>query len=226
MNTTKNINLSSYIEHTLLKPDTVQSQIIKLCEEAMKFCFKGVCVNSHFVPLAHSLLKNSSSLLVSVIGFPLGACLSKAKAVEAQLAQECGAQEIDMVINIGAVKDNLWSFVSEDIRTVTKAVSIPVKVILETGFLTNDEIVAACKSAEDGGALFVKTCTGFAPGAATVEHVKLMRASVSSHIQVKASGGIKTPEQAMALIAAGASRLGTSSGVQLVTNQVISPQSY
>lgn len=226
METTKFLDLARFIDHTLLKPETTEEQIRRICSEALQYQFKGVCVNSAYVPLASSLLKNSSTLVVSVVGFPLGACLSDAKRNEALLAVQMGAQEIDMVINLGAVKDQRWKDVENDIRAVTGAVSVPVKVILETGLLNNNEIMQACKSAEAGGARFVKTCTGFATGGATVEHVQLMRASISAKIEVKASGGIKTYDQAQALINAGATRLGTSSGVQLVLGQAITPQSY
>lgn len=226
METTKILDLAPYIDHTLLKPEATQEQIKKLCEEALKYGFKGVCVNSRFVSLAQSILRGSPVLVVSVIGFPLGACLSENKRHETLLATSKGAQEIDMVINLGAIKENLWDYVEEDIRTVTQSVEIPVKVILETGLLTNEEILQACKISESAGARFVKTCSGFASGGATVEHVKMMRAAVSPRVEVKASGGIKTVEQAKALVDAGATRLGTSSGVQLVTGQSISLQSY
>jgi len=226
MVTTKILNLAPYIEHTLLKPETTSHQIENLCAEAIKYSFKGVCVNSSYVSLAASKLKGTPVLLVSVVGFPLGACLSEAKAFEAQLAANNGAQEIDMVINIGAAKEKKWNFLEQDINVVVKSVEIPVKVILETGFLDAEEIKKVCQAAESAGALFVKTCTGFSPGSATVDHVKLMRSTVSKHIGIKASGGIKTVEQAIALIEAGASRLGTSSGVQLVTNQNVPIHSY
>lgn len=226
METTKLLNLSPFIDHTLLKPETTEAQIRRLCDEALQHQFKGVCVNSHYIPLVSALLKGTGRLPVSVVGFPLGACLSEAKRRETVLAAEAGAKEIDMVINIGALKDRRWKIVEDDIRAVTTAVDLPVKVILETGLLTNEEIIEACKISEASGAKFVKTCTGFAVGSATVEHVKLMRAHVSSNVEVKASGGIKTFAQAQALIEAGATRLGTSSGVQLVTGQTVSPQSY
>lgn len=226
MVTTKILTLAPYIEHTLLKPETTRQQIENLCDDAIKYSFKGVCVNSVYVPLAVSKLKGHSILVVSVVGFPLGASLSEAKASEAQWATKSGAQEIDMVLPIGAAKEGQWGQVEKDIHTVVKSVDIPVKVILETGFLNSDEIKKACQVSESAGALFVKTCTGFAPGAATVEHIKLMRASVSPRVNVKASGGIKTLEQAVALIEAGATRLGTSSGVQLVTNQSAPLHSY
>lgn len=226
MNTTKKIQLASYIEHTLLKPEATQLQIETLCQEAITHSFKGICVNSYYVSLAQSKLKNHSIILVSVIGFPLGANISSAKAAEARLAEEHGAQEIDMVINIGAAKDHQWNIVEKDISTVTKATTIPVKVILETGLLNHEEIINTCMASEAAGAKFVKTCTGFAPGSATVEHVKLMRQSVSAAIQVKASGGIKSYAQAVTLIEAGATRLGTSSGVQLINEQTVSPNSY
>jgi deoxyribose-phosphate aldolase len=226
METTKILNLAQYIDHTLLKPEATSLQINSLCQEALEYKFKGVCVNSKFVSFASSLLQNSGILTISVVGFPLGACLTKVKIDEAVLAESYGANELDMVLSVGAIKDGLWDYVEQDIQAVTKAVSIPVKVILETGLLENDEIVKACKIAEIAGAKFVKTCTGFAVGGATVEHIKLMRNAVSGAIQVKASGGIKSLGQAEALIAAGATRLGTSSGVQLVSGEKIASQSY
>lgn len=225
-NSTEKLNLASYIEHTLLKPEATTSQIELLCEDALKHSFKGVCVNSSYVSLAASKLKGSATLVVSVIGFPLGCGLSEAKAFEAELAAKNGAQEIDMVLHIGAVKEGRWSFIEQDIQMVTQAVNIPVKVILETGFLNMEEIKRACQVSEAAGALFVKTCTGFAPGVATVDHIQLMRANVSQKLGVKASGGIKTYEQAIDLIKAGATRLGTSSGVQLVTYQNVPTHSY
>lgn len=226
MQTTKNLNLASYIEHTLLKPEATQQQIEQLCEEALKYSFKGVCVNSRFVSFVHSKLNGSAVLTVAVIGFPLGACLTDAKSHEAHLAAKTGAQELDMVINIGAIKENNWGFVEKDILAVTQSVKIPVKVILETGLLTDAEIVLACKAAETAGARFVKTSTGFGPGGATPEHIKLMHSTVSPQVGVKASGGIKSVEQAWTLIANGATRLGTSSGVQLVTGQPMNPKTY
>ena len=226
MTTTQVLNLAPYIEHTLLKPEATHRQIETLCDDALKYSFKGVCVNSCYVPLASTKLKGSKVLLVSVIGFPLGACLTEAKVFEAQLAAQHGAQEIDMVLSIGSVKEGLWDNVEKDIAAVTKSVDIPVKVILETGFLNVEEIKRACQVAESAGALFVKTCTGFAIGEASVDHIQLMRSTVSNKVNVKASGGIKTYEKAIALINAGASRLGTSSGVQLVTNQIVTSGSY
>lgn len=226
MVTTEILNLAPYIEHTFLKPEATQDQIKILCQEALEFSFKGVCVNSRFVSLAHSILRGTQTSVISVIGFPLGACLSEAKRHEALLATNKGAHELDMVINIGAIKEGLWTFVEDDIRSVCESVEIPVKVILETGLLTNDEIEMACKASENAGAKFVKTCTGFNIGTATIENIKLMRSVVSPRVEIKASGGIKTTEQAFALIAAGASRLGTSSGVQLLTGKSVANQSY
>lgn len=226
MVTTEILNLAPYIDHTLLKPEASKLQIEQLCREAIDYGFKGVCVNSRYISLANTLLGQSDVLIVSVIGFPLGACLSEAKRDEAQWAASHGADEIDMVISLGAIKDKDWKYVERDIRAVTEGVSLPVKVILETGLLTKEEIVQASKVSEAAGARFVKTCTGFAAGAATVEDVALMRATVSEMVEVKASGGIKTFEQARALILAGATRLGTSSGVQLVTGQSVAPHVY
>jgi deoxyribose-phosphate aldolase len=168
------------------------------------------------VGLVSTLLKDSNILTVSVVGFPLGACLTSIKTAEAITAVKNGAQELDMVLNIGAVKEKNWSFVESDISEVCKSTPVPVKVILETCLLTDQEIATSCKVAEAAGASYVKTSTGFSTSGATLEHIKLMRSNVSSLIGVKASGGIKNREQAFQFIQAGATRLGTSSGVFLV----------
>lgn len=226
----KKINIAPYIDQTLLKPDATTANIEALCMEALKYKFKGVCVNSRFVSLVATLLKGSDILTISVVGFPLGACATEAKVAEAILAAKNGAQELDMVINIGAVKEQNWDYVEADIRKVCECTNIPVKVILETCLLSNEEIAICCKLSEKAGAAYVKTSTGFSTGGATLEHIKLMRQNVSSLIGVKASGGIKSHEQALQFIAAGATRLGTSSGVSLLqeNSQVssVKPGSY
>lgn len=219
----KKIDLAPYIDQTLLKPEATSEQIEALCLEALQYKFKGVCVNSRFVQLASTLLKESKVLTVSVVGFPLGACLTNVKVAEALAAVKDGAQELDMVINIGAVKEKNWSYVENDIREVCNSSSVPVKVILETCLLTEQEITTSCKIAEAAGAAYVKTSTGFSTSGATLDHIKLMRANVSSLIGVKASGGIKTKEQALQFILAGATRLGTSSGIALL-KEVIEPE--
>lgn len=211
--TIKKVNLAPYIDHTLLKPEATTSDIEKLCQEAIKWNFKGVCVNSRFTALTASLLKNTEILPVTVVGFPLGACISAIKIQEAQLAYADGAKEIDMVISVGAIKEQNWRFVEEEIALICKAVPVPVKVILETCLLTDDEIVTACKISENAGAAYVKTSTGFSTGGATLHHVQLMRKNVSTLVGVKASGGVKNKIQALEFINAGATRIGTSSGI-------------
>lgn len=217
MQSTSVANLASYIDHTLLKPEATSADIRKICEEARQFQFKAVCVNSGYVPLAVEQLKGSPVLVASVVGFPLGVELSEAKARETELAVAAGAKEIDMVIRIGAIKEKNYPLAERDIQAVVKAAQgAVVKVILETGMLTSDEIREACKISEQAGAHFVKTATGFLGRGATLEDIATMKASISSRMKIKASGGIKTSEQAHAMIAAGAHRLGTSSGVALV----------
>lgn len=211
------MTLSQYIDHTLLKPEATEEQITQLCQEAMAFNFYSVCVNSMYVPLCKKLLTGSSVKVCSVVGFPLGAMSSNAKAYETKLAVDQGADEIDMVLSIGALKQGLLQYVQNDIRGVVEAASgRTVKVILETSLLTEEEKKSACKTAMDAQAHFVKTSTGFSTGGATVEDVKLMKLIVGSLLEVKASGGIKNAQQAKDMIAAGASRLGTSSGVTIV----------
>lgn len=213
-------DLAKHIEHTLLRSDATEADIRKLCSEAIQRSFFGVCVNSCYVALAKSLLKNHTPKLVSVVGFPLGTMESQAKAAETSRAIDLGADEIDMVLHVGALKEKRYDFVQRDIEIVLKACARrPLKVILETGILSHQEKILACRLSQSAGAQFVKTCTGFAPGQAEVADVELMRATVGKNMGVKASGGIKTAEKAWALIRAGADRLGTSSGVQLVTGQ-------
>jgi len=222
-----NSSLAAFIDHTLLKPEATESDVRKLCHEAIQFQFKGVCVNSRFVPLVHETLANSGVLCVAVVGFPLGAMAAEAKAFETQWARSHGADEIDMVIAIGELKLKRDDVVRADIEGVVRAAAgAPVKVILETALLDHDEIVRACQLSELAGATFVKTSTGFSTRGASLEDVKLMRASVSTKVQVKASGGIKTLEQAQEMIRAGATRLGTSSGVSLIKGQAASRGAY
>jgi deoxyribose-phosphate aldolase len=210
--------LAAVIDHTLLRPEAQESDIEKLCDEARVFGFKAVCVNPIFVHRCRSLLVGSPVLTASVVGFPLGASLARIKALEAELAARDGADEIDMVIRLDLVKAGQWLLAEADVAAVVRAVDgRVVKVILETGLLTAAQIENACRVAENAGASFVKTATGLLGRGATVEDIVLMRRSCSNHIQIKASGGVKTVEQARALIAAGASRIGTSSGVALVS---------
>ena len=215
------MELNKYIEHTLLKQDATKQDLIKLFDEAKQYNFLGVCVNSANVKLAKEYLKNSEVKVVSVVGFPLGACLSEVKAFEAEKAVKLGADEIDMVINVQSLKDKNYNYTLEDIKTVKHSCGkIPLKVIIETDLLSQDEIIKACEIIIKSGANFAKTSTGFVKNGvgAKIEDVKLMYEILkNTNVQIKASGGIKTKEQALKLIEAGAVRLGTSSGVQLIT---------
>ena len=209
--------LASYIDHTLLKPEASREQIRAVCNEAKQYHFASVCVNSCWVPLIAEELKGSGVSVCCVIGFPLGASLSSVKAFEAREAVAAGAQEIDMVINVGAVKSGGWELVKEDIVAVNAAKgTAKLKVIIETCLLTDEEKVRVCQIAKEAGADFVKTSTGFSTGGATVHDVELMRRTVGPEMGVKASGGIRTLEDALAMIEAGASRLGASAGVKII----------
>jgi deoxyribose-phosphate aldolase len=210
--------LASMIDHTLLKPDARPDQIDRLCAEAVEHGFATVCVNGAWVPRAAERVRGSDVRVDAVAGFPLGAGTAAAKAFEADDAVRGGATEIDMVINVGALTAGLDDVVSRDIDAVVAAVGDAgiVKVILETCLLDDEQKVRACGLARDAGAAFVKTSTGFASGGATLEDVALMRRTVGDALGVKASGGIRTREQALAMVRAGANRLGTSSGVQIV----------
>lgn len=208
------MKLASYIDHTLLKPSATVEDIITLCEEAVKHEFAAVCVNPIYADLAAHHLAGTGIKTAVVIGFPLGATITAIKAAEAKEAVLRKANELDMVINIGAAKAGLWEVVTEDIRQVVEAADgAIVKVIIETGLLTEEEKRQACLSVIDAGAHFVKTSTGFASTGATVEDIHLLKKIAGDKIGIKASGGIRTREQALALIAAGATRLGTSAGV-------------
>ena len=220
-----NLELAKMIDHTILKANATQSDIEKLCEEAKEYNFASVCVNPYWVPLASDLLKNSTVKVCTVIGFPLGATSSESKASETEIAILQGADEVDMVINVGAMKNNQTDIVEKDILAVVNSArktgkaqnkNITVKVILETCYLTKDEIKNACLCAKNARADFVKTSTGFGTGGATVEDVKLMKETVGSSMEVKASGGIRDYETAIKMIEAGATRLGTSSGIAIV----------
>lgn len=227
--------ISSMIDHTLLKATAGVNDIIKLCQEAKKFSFASVCVNSYYVPLCVNELKDCSVKVCTVVGFPLGACSSQAKAFEAVDAIKNGADEIDMVINVGAAKNGLFNIVEQDILAVVNASkecgktlnkNIIVKVILETCYLDDSTVVTCCQCAVRAGADFVKTSTGFGtpknsdgsdlPNGASVHHVALMRKTVGPDFGVKASGGVRTARIAMELIKAGANRIGTSNGVQII----------
>ena len=209
--------LASYIDHTLLKPEASREQIRAVCEEAKQYHFASVCVNPCWVPLIAEELKGSGVSVCCVIGFPLGASLSSVKAFEAREAVAAGAQEIDMVINVGAVKSGDWELVREDIAAVNAAKgTAKLKVIIETCLLTDEEKVRVCQIAKEVGADFVKTSTGFSTGGATVHDVELMRKTVGPEMGVKASGGVRTLADALAMIEAGASRLGASAGVKII----------
>jgi deoxyribose-phosphate aldolase len=212
-------DLAQYIDHTALKADTTKEQIVTLCDEAKEYNFYSVCVNPTWVETAAKELKGSDVDVCTVIGFPLGATTSKVKAFETTNAIENGATEIDMVINIGALKDGNDDLVEDDIRHVVEAAKgkALVKVIIETSLLTDAEKVKACDFAVAAGADFVKTSTGFSTGGATVEDIKLMRKTVGPDIGVKASGGVRDRAGALAMIEAGATRIGASSGKEIVS---------
>lgn len=215
------MELCKYIDHTLLKADGQKESIFKLCEEAKENNFASVCVNPYWVKTCSEYLYNSGVDICTVIGFPLGASTKETKAFETKNAIENGATEIDMVINIGALKDRNFDEVYEDIKGVVEnADGRIVKVIIETCLLTDEEKFVACEISEKAGASFVKTSTGFSTGGARVEDVILMRKAVSPNVQIKASGGVRSPEDFKKMIKAGATRIGTSSGVKLINGQV------
>ncbi len=206
-----------YIDNTLLKADATKEDIIKLCNESIKFNFKSVCINPSFVSLAHELLKDSEVLVCTVIGFPLGANTTETKVFETENAIKNGADEIDMVINIGWLKDKQYDNLLNEIKSIKSVCKDKIlKVIIEACLLTDEEKVKICQISEQAGADFVKTSTGFSLHGATVHDVSLMRNSVSEKVQVKASGGIKTHEQMLDMISAGATRIGTSNGTKLI----------
>lgn len=211
------MNIAKKIDHTMLKADSTKETIIRYCQEAREHGFASVCVNTCHAALVASELKGTDVKTCCVVGFPLGAMMTSAKAFEASEAVKAGASEIDMVINIGAVKDKDWDFVRDDIKAVVDA-SKPaiVKVIIETCLLTDDEKRKACQLSEEAGAAFVKTSTGFSTGGATIEDIKLMKETVGDRLQVKASGGIRTRAFTEELIAAGADRIGAGNGVILL----------
>ena len=211
---------SKYIDHTLLKATATREQIANLCAEANKYDFKSVCVNPYWVSFAHELLGGSDVLVCTVIGFPLGANTKDVKAYETTRAIADGADEVDMVINVGEAKAHNWNYVYEDIKAVVDAANgVTTKVIIETCYFTDEEKVEACQLAKLAGADFVKTSTGFSTGGATIEDIELMREAVGPIMGVKASGGARTLEAAQAFIKAGATRIGTSSGVAIMKGQ-------
>ncbi|MDQ0213928.1 deoxyribose-phosphate aldolase [Oikeobacillus pervagus] len=210
--------IAKMIDHTLLKPEVTKEQIRKLCEEAKNYRFASVCVNPTWVSYASELLENSDVKVCTVIGFPLGATTPETKAFETTNAIENGATEVDMVLNIGALKSQNDCLVEKDIKAVTAAAKgkALTKVIIETSLLTDEEKVKACELAVKCGADYVKTSTGFSTGGATVEDVQLMRQTVGPEIGVKASGGVRSVQDAKAMITAGATRIGASSGVAII----------
>lgn len=213
----KKQEIAAMIDHTLLKSFATPAQIEQLCKEAAEYHFASVCVNPAYVALAASLLKGTGVKVCTVIGFPLGANTSAVKAFEARDAIANGAEEVDMVINVGAMKAGDYELVEKDIKAVVDAADgTLVKVIIETCYLTDEEKVLACKAAAKAGADFVKTSTGFGTGGATPADVALMRSSIPDTMKVKASGGVHNYEEAMAVVEAGASRIGASAGMAIV----------
>ena len=213
-------DIAPYIDHTLLKPEATRDEVVKLAEEARKYGFATVCVNSAHVGTAARILAGSKTVAIAVVGFPLGAGLPSAKAFEAREAIRCGAREIDMVINIGALKAKDYALVHKDIALVVEASRpYPLKVILETSQLTVEEKIIGSALSKAAGAAFVKTSTGFGGGGATAEDVALMRKVVGDDVGVKASGGIRSTEDAMKMIAAGANRIGASASVAIIKGE-------
>ncbi|NBH75659.1 deoxyribose-phosphate aldolase [Rodentibacter pneumotropicus] len=208
--------LAKYIDHTALTAEKNEQDILTLCDEAIKYGFYSVCINSGYIPLAKEKLAGSDVKICTVVGFPLGANLTSVKAFETQEAIKAGANEIDMVINVGWIKSNKWQAVKDDIQAVLNACNgVPLKVILETCLLTKDEIIKACEICKEIGVAFVKTSTGFSKGGALVEDVALMK-KIVGNIGVKASGGVRDTETALAMIKAGATRIGASASISII----------
>lgn len=227
MNSLQPAALAKYIDHTLLAPDASREQIRTLCEEAMQHGFYSVCLNSAQVPYAASCLTDKNVVICAVVGFPLGAGLSDTKAFEAERAIAAGAGEIDMVLNIGWLKEGLLEAVREDIAAVHRACgAVPLKVILETCLLSDEQKVQACEICRDLGVAFVKTSTGFSRSGATAEDVALMRKTVGAGVGVKASGGVRDYPTAVKMIEAGATRLGSSSGIAIVGGATTAASDY
>ena len=215
------MKIAALIDHTALKPDTTKEQISKLCNEAIEYGFASVCVNPCYVKLSSELLKGSSIKVCTVIGFPLGAATTATKVAEASEAIENGAKEVDMVINIGALKSGDVDFVKKEIEAIVQTAKgkALVKVILETCLLTEEEKIITCKICKEAGADFVKTSTGFSTAGATIDDVKLMRSIVKPSLGVKASGGIRDYKTANAMVEAGASRIGASASVDIASQE-------
>ena len=216
------MKLAKYFDHTILNPDATKEDVLDVCKEAKDHDFFSVCVNPYYVSLVSEALKGTDVKVTSVIGFPLGASISEVKAFEAKKAIEDGANEIDMVLNIAALKNKEYDIVQKDIEAVVNACGNDalLKVIIETCLLTDAEKVKACELAKTAKADYVKTSTGFSTGGATVEDVKLMRKTVGPNLGVKASGGVRDAEKAKAVIDAGATRIGASSSVKIVMGEV------
>jgi deoxyribose-phosphate aldolase len=220
-------DLARMIDHTLLKPDAMPDEVQKLCEEARKFGFASVCINAGYVPMCARLLRGTPVRVCTVIGFPLGATASAVKAFETEQAIRDGAQEVDMVINVGMLKSGDTQYVERDIAGVVNAAKrhrVLTKVIIEAALLTDEEKVKACLLAKKAGADFVKTSTGFAKGGATAGDIALMRRVVGSSMGVKASGGVRSREDALAMVASGADRIGASASVKIVGGEHTEPQ--
>jgi len=211
------IKLNKMVDHTILKTFAQEANIETLCADAKKYDFASVCINPYNIPLAMKLLEGTAVKVCTVIGFPLGANTTKIKVAETEDAYEMGCDEFDMVINVGALKDGKYDYVRDEIKAIVEAAKgRTVKVIIETFFLTDEEKVKAVELSCEAGAHFVKTCTGFNEGIATVHDIELMRKTATPNVKVKASSGIKTYSDAMALIEVGAERLGTSSGAAIL----------
>jgi len=217
------MKIASMIDHTLLKPNATGEMIDKLCKEAKEYEFAAVCVNPYYVSRAKKYLDGTKVKVATVIGFPLGANTKEVKALETEDAIKNGADEVDMVINIGALKSGEYDIVRDDIRAVVESAKgkAIVKVIIETCLLTDEEKIKACKLAKEAGADFVKTSTGFSTGGATIEDVKLMKDTVGDSLKIKASGGIRDYETAKAMVEAGASRIGASSSIKIVEGEQV-----
>ncbi len=221
------MKLNKYIDHTNLKPAATRADIERLCAEAREWDFASVCVNPCNVALAHKLLAGSDVMTCTVIGFPLGQNTTAVKVAETEQAYADGCDEFDMVINIGALKDGRHDYVREEIAAVVRAArGKTVKVIIETGLLTEEEKAIATRLSCEGGAHFVKTCTGVSVGAATVADIGLMKENITAGVKLKASAGIRSYADALALIEAGADRLGTSAGIAIITGQPVDSQVY
>lgn len=223
------MNIASYIDHTLLKPSTTIQDIKKLCSEATQYNFYAVCVPPPLVKNARAVLQNSAVKTATVIGFPFGYSIARAKLVEAQQAMQDGADELDVVINLVALKNGAWDYLRLEMESIVEAAHAKekiVKVIIESGILTDEEIIRCCEIYAKVGVDFLKTSTGYAEKSATVEAVQLMRAHLPSSIRIKASGGIRSFEQAVQMVKAGAGRLGCSASVAIVNQQASNSNGY